>query len=189
MEPQVAFLLTHVMEGVVDRGTAGKIADLPIAIAGKTGTTNDYTDAWFVGFTPRYTILVWIGRDQKKPIGNKMTGAEVALPIWRRVAEAGLDDGWLTAGETFAVPPGVDLRAIDAASGLLAAPGAGKVVQEAFLAGSAPTETWNPRWDAILSLPWPQQLAFYRPRPAERMPADLAAAAEALAGTGEEAGD
>jgi penicillin-binding protein 1A len=189
MEPQVAYLLTHVMEGVIDRGTAGKIADLPIAIAGKTGTTNDYTDAWFVGFTPRYTILVWIGRDQKKPIGNKMTGAEAALPIWRLIAEAGLEDGWLTEGESFAVPPGVDLRAVEAASGLLAAPGAGKVVQEAFLAGSAPTETWNPRWDAILSLPWPQQLAFYRPRPAERMPADLAAAAEALAGSGEEAGD
>jgi penicillin-binding protein 1A len=189
MEPQVAYLLTHVLEGVVDRGTAGKIADLPIAIAGKTGTTNDYTDAWFVGFTPRYTILVWIGRDQKKPIGNKMTGAEAALPIWRLVAEAGLAQGWLTEGETFSVPPGVDLRGVDAASGLLAAAGAAKVVQEAFLSGSAPTETWNPRWDAILSLPWPQQLAFYRPRVGERMPADLAAAAEALAETGEQAGD
>jgi penicillin-binding protein 1A len=189
MEPQVAYLLTHALEGVIDRGTAGRLADLPIAIAGKTGTTNDYTDAWFVGFTPRYTILVWIGRDQKKPIGNKMTGAEAALPIWRMVAESGLKAGWLTEGETFSTPPGVELRAVDHATGLLAAPGAGKVVQEAFLAGSSPVESWNPRWDAILSLPWPQQLAFYRPRSGERMPADLAAAAEALSEAGEEAGD
>lgn len=175
-DPSVAYVLTHVMEGVVDRGTAGRLADLPLAIAGKTGTTNDYTDAWFVGFTPRYTILVWVGFDQKRTIGRKMTGAEAALPIWRAVAEAGLRDGWLSEGESFAVPPGVDLRAVEARSGFAASAGAGRVIEEAFVAGSGPTQPWEPRWDAILQLPWPQQVAFYRPRPGERMPGDFAAA-------------
>ncbi len=84
MDPAVAYVLTAMLEGVVDRGTAGSIADLPLAIAGKTGTTNDYTDAWFVGFTPRHTILAWVGYDQKRTLGKKMTGAEAALPIWRQ---------------------------------------------------------------------------------------------------------
>ena len=191
MEPAVAFVLTRMLEGVIDRGTAGRLADLPLAIAGKTGTTNEYTDAWFVGFTPRYTLLTWVGFDVKKTIGRKMTGAEAALPIWRRLAEQGLRDGWLTEGETFAVPAGVELRPVEARSGLAAGPGASRVVEEAFLSGTAPTETWEPRWDAILALPWPQQLAFYRPRPGEKMPGDFAAAAEALADRGDDdaAGD
>ena len=185
-DPSVAYVLTHVLEGVVDRGTAGRLADLPLAIAGKTGTTNDYTDAWFVGFTPRYTILVWVGFDQKRSIGRRMTGAEAALPIWRSVVEAGLRDAWLSEGETFAMPPGVETRKIEARSGLTASAGAGRVLDEAFVAGSTPTAVWQPRWDAILQLPWPQQLAFYRPRPGERMPGDFAAAADALADRGEE---
>ncbi len=122
MEPAVAYVLTSMLEGVVDRGTGAALADLPLAIAGKTGTTNDYTDAWFVGFTPRYTILTWVGYDQKRTLGRKMTGAEAALPIWRKVAEAGLRDGWLREGEDFSVPAGVEIRPIEYWSGL--APGA-----------------------------------------------------------------
>ena len=190
MEPSVAYVLTHMLEGVVDRGTAAKISDLPLALAGKTGTTNDYTDAWFVGFSPRYTILVWFGFDQKRSLGEKMTGAEAALPAWRKVAEAGLRDGWLTEGETFAVPPGVELRPVEAGTGLAAAPGAGRVIELAFLSGTAPADAWQPRWDSILALPWPQQLSFYRPRPGEKMPGDFPAVVEALAtAQGEEAGD
>jgi penicillin-binding protein 1A len=185
VEPAVAFVLTHMLEGVVDRGTAGRIADLPIAIAGKTGTTNDYTDAWFVGYTPRFTILVWVGYDQKRSIGNKMTGAEAALPIWREIAEAGLRDGWLTEGEAFAPPAGVELRGVEPRTGLAAAPGVPRVVELAFVAGSAPSEPWTSRWDAVLGLPWPQQVPFYDPKPGERMPFDAAAAATALADSGE----
>jgi penicillin-binding protein 1A len=189
MEPAVAYVLTHMLEGVVDRGTGARLGDLPIAIAGKTGTTNDYTDAWFVGYTPRYTILVWVGFDQKRSIGNRMTGAVAALPIWRGIAESGLQTGWLTSGETFAVPPGVELREVEARTGLLAAPGATKVIQEAFVAGTAPTATWEPKWDRILDLPWSQQLSFYTPRDGEKMPSDAAAEAEALADRGDDAGD
>jgi len=163
------------MEGVVDRGTAGRLADLPLDIAGKTGTTNDYTDAWFVGFTPRFTILTWIGYDQKRTLGKKMTGAEAALPIWREIAEAGLQNGWLREGERFSVPAGVEMRAIEYETGLAAAPGAERVIQEAFIAGTAPDRPYETRWARILDLPWPQQRPFYTPRANERMPDGLTA--------------
>lgn len=175
MSPAVAFVLTSMMEGVVDRGTAAALADLPLDIAGKTGTTNDYTDAWFVGFTPRYTILAWVGYDQKRSLGRRMTGAEAALPIWRQIAEDGLRDGWLQEGETFPVPGGVEFRSVEYRTGLEAAPGATRVIQEAFLLGSAPTRSYDPRWDRILSLPWPQQRPFYTARGGERMPDGLTA--------------
>ena len=176
MDPAVAGLLTHVLEGVVDRGTAGSIAALPTAIAGKTGTTNDYTDAWFVGFTPKYTILSWVGYDQKKTLGKKMTGAEAALPIWRQLVETGLDEGWIAKDETFPVAPGVERRTIEPLTGLAFAPGAPRSFEESFLIGSAPLRAWEPRFGMIASLPWPQQLAFYHPRAGERMPSDLAIA-------------
>lgn len=175
MEPAVAFVLTSMLEGVVDRGTAGRLADLPLDIAGKTGTTNDYTDAWFVGYTPRYTILTWVGYDQKRTLGRKMTGAEAALPIWREIAEAGLRDGWLREGEQFSVPPGVETRAIEYRTGLAAAPGAERVLEEAFVAGTGPDRPYETRWARILDLPWPQQRPFYTARGGERMPDGLTA--------------
>lgn len=177
MEPAVAYVLTSMLEGVIDRGTAGSIADLPIAVAGKTGTTNDYTDAWFVGFTPRYTILAWVGYDLKRTLGRKMTGAEAALPIWRRVAEAGLRDGWMREGEDFAVPAGVDIRPVEYWSGLAPAPGAERILEEAFLTGTGPDRVWEPKWGRVKDLPWAQQRAFYTPRPGEKMPDAAAAAA------------
>ncbi len=85
MEPQIAYLLAHMMEGVVDRGTGQRMRALDVDLAGKTGTTDDFTDAWFAGFTPRYTIVTWVGHDQKKRIGTNMTGAEAAMPIWKTI--------------------------------------------------------------------------------------------------------
>ena len=96
--PAVAYVLSHMMEGVIDHGTAHDIADLPIDIAGKTGTTNDFSDAWFVGFTPHYTILTWVGYDVKRSLGAGMSGAVAALPMWRAIAEDGLNTGWLKKG-------------------------------------------------------------------------------------------
>ncbi|MDH3255378.1 MAG: PBP1A family penicillin-binding protein, partial [Acidobacteriota bacterium] len=75
MDPEIAYVLTHMLEGVVDQGTATDARHLEVDLAGKTGTTDDYSDAWFVGFTPRYTILVWVGHDAKRPIGRNMSGA------------------------------------------------------------------------------------------------------------------
>jgi penicillin-binding protein 1A len=77
-----AFVLTNLLRGVVQRGTAAAAASLDWPLAGKTGTVDDYTDAWFVGFDPNITVGVWVGYDEKKPIGSGETGAVTALPIW-----------------------------------------------------------------------------------------------------------
>jgi penicillin-binding protein 1A len=77
-----AFVMTNLLRGVVQRGTAATAAALDWPLAGKTGTVDDYTDAWFVGFDPNITVGVWVGYDEKKPIGNNETGATAALPIW-----------------------------------------------------------------------------------------------------------
>jgi penicillin-binding protein 1A len=173
MDPAVAYVLASMMSGVVDRGTAAALSSLDLDIAGKTGTTDDYSDAWFVGFLPRYTILTWIGYDQKRSIGRNMTGAEAALPPWKALVERGLEEGWLRAGERFAVPAGVTFASVEALSGLAAAPGAERVIQEAFVEGTEPTKPWTAQWATISALPWFQQRQFYIPREGERMPEDI----------------
>jgi penicillin-binding protein 1A len=172
--PAVAYVLTHMMEGVIDHGTAYAIHDLPLDIAGKTGTTDDFSDAWFVGFTPRYTILTWIGYDQKRSLGAGMSGAVAALPIWRRIAEDGLATGWLKKGETFSVPPGVVLKDIEYYSGLLSDSG-GRTLKEAFVAGTEPNRRVTSQWSTITTLPWYQQRAFYIPKQGEKMPGQAGA--------------
>jgi penicillin-binding protein 1A len=167
--PATAYVLTHMMEGVIDHGTAYDIHDLPIDIAGKTGTTDDFSDAWFVGYTPRYTILTWIGYDQKRSLGNGMSGAVAALPIWRSIAEDGLKTGWLKKGEEFQVPSGVLVKNVEYYSGLLASSG-GRTLQEAFVAGTEPAREYSSQWSTITSLPWYQQKAFYIPKEGENMP-------------------
>jgi penicillin-binding protein 1A len=174
MDPQVAYVLTHMLEGVIDRGTAASAADLPLDLAGKTGTQDEYTDAWFAGFTPRTTIVVWVGYDEKKPIGRNMTGAEAALPMWRRIVELGLAEGWILEGERFTPPPGVLLTAVESRTGLLPGPGATHLVEEAFVAGTEPDQAFDPKWLAVSGLPWYQQRPFYLPKQGERMPEAIA---------------
>jgi len=169
-DPAVAYVLTHMLEGVIDRGTAYAINDLPLDLAGKTGTTDDFTDAWFVGFTPRYTILTWIGYDLKRSLGQGMSGAVAALPMWRGIVEDGLKNGWIQKGETFAPPPGVVFRDVDYYSGLLAGQGSPKIVKEAFVAGTEPAREYSARWSTITTLPWYQQRPFYIPKEGEKMP-------------------
>lgn len=168
--PGTAYVLTHMMEGVVDRGTAFELAKLPIDIAGKTGTTDDFSDAWFVGYTPRYTILAWVGYDMKRSLGGGMSGAVAALPIWKAIAEDGLKTGWLQEGETFTPPAGVELRSVEYYTGLLPGQGSHRTVEEAFVAGTEPSRRYNTQWSTITSLPWYQQRAFYIPKEGEAMP-------------------
>ncbi|HUF25227.1 MAG TPA: PBP1A family penicillin-binding protein [Vicinamibacterales bacterium] len=82
LRADTAYVMTSLLRGVVQSGTAASAASLNWPLGGKTGTTNDYTDAWFIGFDPDITVGVWIGLDQKKPIGPGMTGTSAALPIW-----------------------------------------------------------------------------------------------------------
>jgi len=93
---RTARIMTSMLREVVLHGTGIAAAKLPFPTAGKTGTTNDFTDAWFMGFTPTMTCGVWVGYDEKKSLGAKETGAHAALPIWMNfmtVAMAGKDVG------------------------------------------------------------------------------------------------
>ncbi len=86
-----AFVMVSLLRGVVERGTAAKAASLDWPLAGKTGTVDDYTDAWFVGFDPNITVGVWVGFDVKKPLGPNETGALAALPIWMSFMKSYID--------------------------------------------------------------------------------------------------
>jgi penicillin-binding protein 1A len=174
MEPEVAHVLTHMLAGVVDRGTAAaRAAKLDIDLAGKTGTTDAYTDAWFPGYSPRYSIVVWVGYDEKRPIGRNATGAAAALPIWVRMIEDGLEQGWLQPGEQFVAPPGVVHREVEYLTGLLPAAGADRLIDEALIEGTEPIREYDVAWSRILTLPWYQQRSFYIPKEGERMPEDI----------------
>ncbi len=167
-EPAVAFVLTHMLEGVVDRGTAAAASKLPIDLAGKTGTTDDYSDAWFVGFTPRYTILTWVGYDVKRSLGSGMSGATAALPMWMTIVEQGLEDGWLQKDEKFPVPPGVSVQKVEYLTGLRSGESAGQTVDEAFVNGTEPIKEYDPKWGTVMTLPWFQQKSFYVPKEGEQ---------------------
>ncbi len=175
--PAVDYLLVNVLRGVVERGTGAAAASLPAHLGGKTGTTDDYTDAWFVGFSPRITVGVWVGRDLKEPIGRNMTGAHAALPIWMSFMKTYLDGlSEEERSEDFRVPAGVVFTPVDLDTGLRAIPSCPKVVLESFLDGTEPTESCSDTWHEIIDLPWPLQEPFYTPRPMEPMPSPEALA-------------
>ena len=131
-----AFVMTNLLRGVVQRGTAAKAAALNWPIAGKTGTTDDYTDAWFIGFDPDITIGVWVGLDQKKPIGHNQTGAEAALPIWIDIMKAWI--GNRTDPPKFEPPGNIVFVSVDKGSGGAATEGTPGAISEAFIAGTQP---------------------------------------------------
>jgi penicillin-binding protein 1A len=131
-----AFVMTNLLRGVVQRGTAAKAASLNWPLGGKTGTTDDYTDAWFIGFDPDITVGVWIGFDQKKPIGQNMTGAEAALPIWIEIMKAWIGD---RKDPPMFTPPGnIIFVNVDKATGTAADPATPGTISEAFIAGTQP---------------------------------------------------
>ena len=166
--PQNAFQLLQILKGVTQRGTAASAARLKLNIAGKTGTTNDFTDAWFIGCTPRYTIGVWVGNDQKtQTIGKGADGAKVALPIWIRFVEKMKDAGRIDPQEDFEVPPNIVLTPVDYDTGLKATADTPLPVLEAFVSGTQPTEEWNTRAQEIAKLPWSLQQPFYVPKKGE----------------------
>ena len=131
-----AFVLTNLLRGVVQRGTATRAAALNWPVGGKTGTTDDYTDAWFVGFDPEITIGVWIGLDLKKPIARDATGSEVALPIWIDIMKAWIGDR--KEPPAFDAPGNIVFVPIDKASGQATEGGATGSISEAFIAGTQP---------------------------------------------------
>jgi penicillin-binding protein 1B len=130
-----AFLVTSLLEGVINSGTGASARTLgvPGAVAGKTGTTNDGRDAWFVGYSSNLLALVWVGFDDGAPAG--LSGAEGALPIWSEFMRQALD---IYPGGAFPEPPGVTYAKIDATNGRKATAYCPVVVTEVFLTGTEP---------------------------------------------------
>ena len=131
-----AFVMTNLLRGVVQRGTGVKAAALNWPLGGKTGTTDDYTDAWFIGFDPDITLGVWVGLDQKKPIGYNQTGSEAALPIWIDIMKAWIGDR--KDPPKFEAPGNIVFVSVERGSGATAADGTPGAITEAFIAGTQP---------------------------------------------------
>ena len=123
-----AFVMTHLLRGVVQRGTAYAAAALGWPLAGKTGTMDEYTDAWFVGFDPNITVGVWVGHDEKKPLGRNETGAQAALPIWIDFMKTYIGTQAGRTVPTFEAPGNIVFTRLQ--SGLV----------EAFIAGTEPAD-------------------------------------------------
>jgi penicillin-binding protein 1B len=135
---QSCYLVTDMLESAVDAGTAREIRarGLTGQIAGKTGTTNDTRDAWFVGYTPDLVAVAWVGYDDNRPLG--LSGAEAALPIWTRFMKAAVSG---REKDAFVPPSGIMRVTIDPASGKLATPGCPRRQQEVFPEKAAPRES------------------------------------------------
>jgi penicillin-binding protein 1A len=142
LDPLTAYQMTSILEGVVQRGTAQTVKAVGKPLAGKTGTTNDAKDVWFVGFSPDLAVGVFIGYDQPKSLGNAATAGQYAAPVFRDFMQMALKDKPATP---FRVPPGIKLIRVNASSGTRAGSGeGGNVILEAFKPGTTPPDTYVP---------------------------------------------
>ena len=129
---QTAYVMTDLLKTVIQEGTGWRIRALKRPAAGKTGTTNNLWDAWFMGYTPDLITGVWVGYDDRKPMGKEETGSRAASPIWLYFMQDVLKDRPV---RNFQVPEGVVFARIDVNTGLLADPGSEKIVYQAFKKG------------------------------------------------------
>jgi penicillin-binding protein 1A len=137
MSPYTAYQITSMMEGVVERGTGRKMKIVGKPVAGKTGTSNDERDAWFIGYTPDLVVGTFIGYDNPRPMGRGRTGGELAAPIVADFMRMALRDKPATP---FRVPRAIELMPIDAKSGKRAIFGREGVILEAFKPGDEPPD-------------------------------------------------
>jgi penicillin-binding protein 1A len=136
-----AYQITSMMEGVVQGGTAIALKEVGKPIAGKTGTTNDEKDAWFVGFSPDIVVGIYIGYDKPRNLGRKATGGALAAPIARDFMKLALAD---KPAIPFKVPAGIKLIRVDQMTGMRAGPGdSGRTILEAFKPGTAPPDNYS----------------------------------------------
>jgi penicillin-binding protein 1A len=145
MKPETAYLVTNLLKGVVEHGTGWRAKELGRPAAGKTGTTNDYRDAWFIGYTPFLVSGVWVGYDDQRSLGPKATGARAALPIWlafMKQAHLGQEP------VDFNAPGGIITRSIDPRTGLLSSERCRASLSEAFLPGTEPRRYCEERTEA-----------------------------------------
>ncbi len=163
ISPAVAFVTTQMLKDVLVSGTARSLRKFSLEhpAAGKTGTTNDYRDAWFIGYTPRVVTGVWVGYDKPRPGGKGFTGGAVAAPIWEKFMRPALKG---EPAVDFAKPESVVSAVIDPATGYLATPECPVRREEFYLVGSQPTtycpkhggEKFTPLPDPAVSLPFTQ---------------------------------
>ncbi len=139
LDPMTAYQITSMMEGVVQRGTATVVKEVGKPIAGKTGTTNDEKDAWFIGFSPDLVVGVYLGYDKPRHLGHGMTGGGLAAPVVKEFMKVALAD---KPAVPFRVPAGIKLIRIDPKSGMRAGPGDQRVILEAFKPGTAPPDNY-----------------------------------------------
>jgi penicillin-binding protein 1A len=140
LDPMTAYQITSIMEGVVLRGTAGSAGfqkEVGKPVAGKTGTTNDEKDAWFIGYTPDIVVGVYMGYDKPRHLGRGATGGHLAAPIVKDFMKVALAD---KPAVPFRVPPGIKLIRVDLKTGQRAGPDSQKVILEAFKPGTAPPD-------------------------------------------------
>lgn len=138
VSPQAAYQVTHLLEGVIENGTGKRVREIGFSriAAGKTGTTNDYNDAWFAGYTPDLVALVWVGFDQGEKLN--LTGAAAALPVWVDFMKEALEE---FPNSDFTPPPKIKMVRVVPSTGLPWAPECGpEYIEEAFLEGTEPTE-------------------------------------------------
>lgn len=142
IRPQTAYIMTTLLKGVVEdrNGTGGRARSIGREVAGKTGSTNGYYDAWFIGYTPQIVTGVWVGFDKERSIGKGEVGGRAALPIWvdyMKVAHEGLPQ------TSFPVPDGIVFANIDSDTGKLATATTKNVLRQAFVEGTEPTAAGN----------------------------------------------
>jgi penicillin-binding protein 1A len=136
-DPRTTYQMVSIMTGVVQRGTAARLHDIGFPLAGKTGTTNDAKDAWFIGVTPDLVAAVYVGFDDPKPLGSHETGASVAVPIFREFMTGAMKG---KPALPFRVPPGLRMVRINPATGALAEIGDKVDIWEAYIPGTEPQD-------------------------------------------------
>lgn len=139
LDPMTAYQITSMMEGVIERGTATTLKELKRPIAGKTGTTNDEKDAWFVGFTPNLVVGLYLGYDQPQPLGKGTTGGGLAAPIFKEFMAEALEG---VRPVDFQVPAGMKLIPINRKTGMRAGRGDPNTIIEAFKPGTGPADSY-----------------------------------------------
>jgi penicillin-binding protein 1A len=134
ISPENAYLITSMLKSVVERGTGKAVLALGRPVAGKTGTSNDFHDAWFIGYTPEMLVGVWVGYDEKRPLGDKETGGHVAAPIWLEFMQQAMSEAPIS---DFPLPPDIVFTYVNPHTGLRALPG-GASLLECFRRGTEP---------------------------------------------------
>jgi penicillin-binding protein 1A len=132
---QTAYQMTSLLEGVVLRGTGSAARAVPVPLAGKTGTSSEERDAWFMGYSPNLVVGVFVGNDTPTPLGKSETGGRTAAPIFRDVM---METVGREPAIPFRIPPGINLVKVDAKTGELASSASPNVILEAFKDGTDP---------------------------------------------------